>query len=340
MRRGCCRPTARHRKLLITGFFAMVLLEAPIEIITPTKRYPPVGHCIYCGVYTKQLSKEHIIAHGLAGDSLILPGASCRACAEKTRDWETACLRHLWWPFRTRIGAPNSGKQQPKSFAMRQMKVKEFRTDGSIDYEKVAETSIDPMDFPLVFLAYRFPPPAVLIGRDPQAHVNFEAVCKISQEEFKKFAPSDKDGFRIAPMDPNSYCRMLAKIAHAYAVAELGESSFRPYLRNIIRGEPFATVAPLLRWIGGDDKSPPAAQHLHDIQWRVQTVNVSNFLVVSLRLFSFIGSPQYHIVVGELTRPLDQLPFLQTPLYTIKVKTALPLGELVPLNQGLGTTGA
>jgi len=62
--------------------------------------------------------------------------------------------------------------------------------------------------------------------------------------------------------------------------------------------------------------------------------------MVSLRLFSFMGSPRYHIIVGELTRPLNKLPFLQQPLYTIDVKTTLPLGELVPLDQGLRAAGA
>jgi len=49
-------------------------------------------------------------------------------------------------------------------------------------------------------------------------------MARINEEEFRKYAPGDKDGFRIAPMNPDAYARMLAKIAHAYAVAELGES--------------------------------------------------------------------------------------------------------------------
>jgi hypothetical protein len=308
----------------------MVIIEAPIEITTPTKRYRSVGHCIYCGVYSNKLTKEHIIAHGLAGNSLILPNSSCRDCADKTRDWENACLRHLWWPFRTRIGAPSSGKQVPKSFSVRQMKVTKINKDGSIGaYDKVAETFAGPMEFPLVFMAFKFPLPGLLIGRDPNAGIDIEAVAKISEEEFRKFAPGDKDGFLIARTDIEAYCRMLAKIAHSYAVAELGEAAFRPVLREFIRGKPLEHA---WHWIGSDTATPPPEQRLHDIQWLASTVNGFNYVMVSLRLFSFIGSPRYHIIVGELTRPLDQLPFLQQSLYTIDVKTALPLGELVPLD--------
>ena len=131
-------------------------------------------------------------------------------------------------------------------------------------------------------------------------------VCKINEDEFRKFAPNDGDGFRIAPMNPDAYSRMLAKIAHSYAIAELGEAAFNPVLRNFIRGQPMQA----LQWIGGDTESP----HLHSIQWSAQTANGHHYLIVSLRLFSFMGSPQYHIVVGELSCPLDKLPFLQQPL--------------------------
>jgi hypothetical protein len=261
----------------------MTIISAPIEITTPPKHYPPVGHCIYCGVCSKKLTKEHIIAHGLAGDSLILPKSSCRDCADKTRDAESACLRHLWWPFRTRIGMPTSGKQPPKSFIVRQMKVTKIHQDGSIDaYDKVAEQVVGPMEFPLVFLAYKFSSPGLLIGRDPTASMNIEVIGRISEEEFRKFAPGDKDGFRIAPMNIDAYCQMLAKIAHSYAVAELGPGSFRPVLRDFIRGRPLEQA---WHWIGSDTAIPAAEQHLHDIQWSVSNVSGINYVMISLRLF-------------------------------------------------------
>jgi hypothetical protein len=63
----------------------MPFIEAPIEIVTPPKRYAPIRHCIYCGAYSKHLSKEHIIPFGLTEDSLILPKASCLSCRDITR---------------------------------------------------------------------------------------------------------------------------------------------------------------------------------------------------------------------------------------------------------------
>lgn len=309
----------------------MPAIQAPIEITTPNKRYNPVGQCIYCGTHIRALTKEHIIAHGLAGNSLVLPKSSCRACADKTRDAENACLRHLWWPFRTRIGAPNSGKQNPKRFLVRQMKVTNLNPDGTIEgYDKTAETSVEPMEYPFVFLSYKFEFPGIIIGRDPNAETKIEVLARINEEEFRKFAPNDKDGFRIAPMDLDSYCRMLCKIAHSYAIAELGLGSFRPFLQRFIRGRKLKHA---WHWIGSDTVIPPAATHLHDIQWSVPTIDGIVYVMVSMRLFSFMGSPRYHIIVGELIRPVDQLPFLQQPLYTIDVKAPLPISEMTKMGR-------
>ena len=315
----------------------LVMIAAPIEIVTPPKKYTPVGRCIYCGVFTNSLTKEHIVAHGLAGNSLVLPKASCTVCQTHTRNAETACLRHLWWPFRTRLGFPTSGKQPPKDFIVRQMKVTKLNEDGTIEgYDKTAELRVDPPDFPLMFLTYKFDFPGLIVGRDPNSGINVEIMMRHNEAEVRKFIPEDKDGIRIAPADQDSFCRMLCKIAHAYAIAELGFGSFRPELTDFIRGK---ILHQAWHWIGSNTANPPPEQRLHDIKWSVPTVAGRVYVMVSLRLFSFIGAPQYHIVVGELTRPVDQLPFLDQPLYTIDVKAPLPLGALVPLDKVLGRTG-
>jgi hypothetical protein len=102
------------------------------------------------------------------------------------------------------------------------------------------------------------------------------------------------------------------------AVAELGESVFRPVLREFIRGHSMQA----LQWIGGDSISPNAEQRLHDIHWRVQAVNDVNYLVV--RLFSFVGRPQDPIAVGSLLRPVDQLPFVQRVQTSVQANKAEP----------------
>jgi hypothetical protein len=56
----------------------------PIDIISETKRFPPVGRCVYCGVYSDKLEMEHVLPFGIAGNAMLLPKSSCRTCASIT----------------------------------------------------------------------------------------------------------------------------------------------------------------------------------------------------------------------------------------------------------------
>jgi len=312
----------------------MVEFAKPIEIGTAPKLYKPARQCIYCGRHATKLTQEHIIPYGLAADSLKLPAASCERCAEKTKQFETICLRHMWWPFRTKIGAPSRGKEKPESFLMRSIKVREVKADGTLDYEHGTTTSVSPERFPLIYVAFTFPAPAVLVDRDPSAPVDYAIWAAHNPDEMKALGLKDKEGFRIAPGEPEAFSRLLAKIAHAYAAAELGLDALEPALARYIMGNPM----PALKWIGGDTIVQPPRPVLHDIRWRIQQVGAINYVVVDLRLFSFLGSPQYHVVVGELKRPLDQLPFLKQPLYTIDIQPPLPSGELMPFGDAIRGT--
>jgi hypothetical protein len=50
---------------------------------------------------------------------------------------------------------------------------------------------------------------------------------------------------------------MLAKIAHSYAVAELGIDGFKPFLNKIILG---ANIHHLSHYVGGTRVIPPASK--------------------------------------------------------------------------------
>jgi hypothetical protein len=92
--------------------------------------------------------------------------------------------------------------------------------------------------------------------------------------------------------------RLLAKIGHAYAVAELGTDAFKPYLIGIMRGQ---DPGLLHHVIGSDDTPLPAATDLHEIELLPPgAIGPANLVVVKLRLFSnYPGMPTHYIVVGE-----------------------------------------
>jgi hypothetical protein len=306
-----------------------------VEIVTQFKRYQSVGHCIYCGTYSRQLEKEHIIPFGLASDSLVLPKASCRTCADLINKFETACLQHMWWPFRKRIGAPTRRKNQPEMLEIRRIRGAKVGDDGVLQYQTAGITKLPPTEFPLIFYTFVFTTPGILIGRDPSASVPYDAWGKVNEEDFRKQAPGHGEGFRAGPEIPGALARMIAKIAHAYAVAELGEKSFNPLLRGLIRGErqnPFHLV-------GGELAVPEATEHFHEIGLEATCVGNVDYLIANIRLFAFIGAPQYRVVVGELYSAIDQKAFLTKPLYAIDIKPLVPPLKLGPLAVTPGGAG-
>jgi hypothetical protein len=112
------------------------------------------------------------------------------------------------------------------------------------------------------------------------------------------FLGSDDEGILMGPITPNVFARLLAKIGHAYAVAE-NRFKVRPLLRDLILGKTDTANY----WVGGEEEIPPLPSEplLHDIRGRRCTVNGERtYLVVDIRLLVFLETPLYHVVVGEI----------------------------------------
>ena len=298
----------------------------PIRIVTQPKRYQPVGHCIYCGTDTTALSEEHVLPFGLAGDSLVLPRASCPTCQKNTGKVETVCLRHLWWPFRTKIGAP-SRNQPPENFSLKRMRVDGYdRVNDEITaYTQLSTDELRPEEFPLFYQTFVFPPPGIFVGRLSSKAIEYRSWCKIDDSEFRKFAGRDKEGFRLGPGEPEAFCRMLAKIAHAYTEAELGGSLFTPLLTKYIRGGPLDR----LQWIGCSEEIPAPVTALHEIRITQETFQRTNYIVIYIRLFACIGTPVHRVVVGKLLSSLDHIPASANSLYTVDIEGTIPFQDTV-----------
>lgn len=131
---------------------------------------------------------------------------------------------------------------------------------------------------------------------------------------------------------------MLAKVAHSYAIAELGYDSFEHSLTPLIRGFQFEGEP---QWIGGMPSSEDTPKtRLHEIGWEIIEVGSTAYVTVSLRFFCFLGTPSYRVVVGKLKRALNDFPFLKQPLYTIDIEQPVPLPNLTPVTHILrGTRG-
>jgi hypothetical protein len=99
-----------------------------------------------------------------------------------------------------------------------------------------------------------------------------------------------------ATMEAHQFCLMLAKIAHAYAVAELGLGSFSPFLSQIITSADLSNRA---QYIGGLADSEPKSNGLHELSIDSHTCARPNIVAVRLRLLASLEAPTYFLAVGR-----------------------------------------
>lgn len=186
--------------------------------LAPGKRYQPVRRCIYCGQQGGALTTEHIVPRGLHGN-LLLPEASCKACEKITTGFEHRVLRGFMEAGRRAMGISSRHKKHkkpaalpitfigaddqtwtqdlPVSDALRIVHLPEFIRPGCLG-------GASPDDNPesLVLVAVH----TLHVG-DAQRTIQANAAAGLEYE----------DAIDLWP-----FVRMLAKIAHAYYIAEKG----------------------------------------------------------------------------------------------------------------------
>ncbi len=253
----------------------------------PSIVYKAVGRCIYCraeGTRSEPLGKEHIVPYGLGGD-WILPRASCRTCAKITGEIERYCQREMFGSLRVRMGLP-SRKGHPTTLPL------EFiRPDG-----RRAQQSVPSNKVPMALIGFRFPAPGLLRGLSPTVNFEGDLIAKPVDDAAWRARPK-MERFKVGQINMLTFARMLAKIGHAYIVANFGLDSFRPYLLDLILGR--STTAPY--WIGGDPHPPAAetASALHHVYRQDCLRDGQQYLLAAVHLFSVANMPRYHVVVGE-----------------------------------------
>jgi hypothetical protein len=266
-------------------------LWGPVVLIRWTApQYPPLGSCIYCGS-TEGLTNEHIIPFALLpkGGDWFLPKASCGVCADITKRFEGVTLGHMYSPLRAKMDLKSRRKRTGKTTALYNYR------DGSL-----VEQEIDTSAFPAVFAGFKWPEPGIMLNQPPRARFVGEFTVKCDEAEMRRHV-SDTQAMRVTRAAPDHFGKMLAKIAHAFAVAEFGHA-FEPLLPRYILGQ--EDIGPHL--VGGDpaERSEPL-RFMHylsaHICWREGT---EHYLAVSIELFAGIGMPRYQVIVGRCGKQL------------------------------------
>jgi hypothetical protein len=117
--------------------------------------------------------------------------------------------------------------------------------------------------------------------------------------EVKTYLPGDKHGVLLAMIDYNAFFRLLAKIAHSFAVARIGIDGFRHRIPPLLIGKSGDSVDTFPYLVGGDVQDLPTEKSLHVLDDHQVSISGVRFRVVTIRLFAFMRMPRYQIVVGE-----------------------------------------
>jgi hypothetical protein len=270
--------------LITTVLIAMsdiLVHRFPIEKTFDHHGYPAVGRCIYCESPDTHLTKEHIIGKAIGG-TVTLAKASCVKCRDITRDIEQFCFRGVLRNLRLRDGFKSSHpKGQPVKARIRSMD----------DTQTVIE--VPTSELPNVMVLPKVPPPICIFGEWPTPASVSLVVLDVGVE-----SPMNHR-IDIGPFCADTYGKMLAKIAHSYAVAELGIENFDPLLPAVIADDasmPFRFVG----CIGQVGNNLPKEDILHRLSFECWEVSGVLYAVVVIRILAYTGAPDYHVVVGTV----------------------------------------
>lgn len=249
--------------------------------------FKPLGRCCYCGAADVALSDEHVIPFSLEG-TLILPTASCLKCADITKRFEQTVARGMLGNFRAR----NDGKTRRKKERPTHLPIFIQGKDGQ---EK--EVLVPTKNHPGTFALFEWGPPGYFLGRKPKEDPK---TIRILGHKGLKLEPQIDDPWHtIVMVNENAFLRMLAKIAHCFAVGIVENKSqhLNPMLTDLILGK----SRDLYHFIGSSTGPiPPSGDDFHILRLDPVRFRGQVLLIARIRLFQFLGTPVYTVIVGEL----------------------------------------
>lgn len=152
-------------------------------------------------------------------------------------------------------------------------------------------------DHPYWLVTMGFGAPGVLVGagEDYAPRVEIQLLpCKNWAQRMSKVRRGANTPFQV---DTIGFQRILAKIAHSFAVATIGQENFEPVLPSLILGP---TEGKLDQYVGGFRPEEEGRSVLPTTFHHIGISGQDEWLVVRLRLFAFIErTPTYLVVVGK-----------------------------------------
>lgn len=249
--------------------------------------YSPANRCIYCGATDVPLYDEHIWPDGLGGKH-ILPKSSCKPCeALINKEFEQYSLRHIFGLIRHKLGIRSSKKRpaQPVRLSVQR---------GAYQQTVIADEGHIPANLVLPV----FPLPTVMFNKPPTRTIQI-SVWVWRSDDYDALLSRYHALSLSGSLDPYKVARFVAKIAHAFGTANLGDV-FKPRLPDIILGKTDLYI----EYVGSVGQEQSVSWPLHQIALGHTRIDgLGDFAVAYVRFFATYGAPLYCAVLGELTKP-------------------------------------
>jgi hypothetical protein len=261
------------------------------------KVFPPVGRCIYCGAHDCKLGDEHIIPQGLGGN-MILPASSSRDCERVVgAQLEGRILHKTNGPFaalRLRLDFKSKRpKDRPESLP--------FTIKSKDGVARVVQIPANRV--PKYWFAYiTETSPGIFVGRKPDEPARAAVYSMFDTQDFAALSDLGDQISVPGAGDGRDLARLLAKIAHAAAIAEYGIEAFEPWLPNFILGKDNCT---LHYYVAGHENKNTDQKGIHSISlgtWKSDGVHIG----ARIRLFGRWGTPDYEVAVGRFKQACNE----------------------------------
>ena len=266
--------------------------------IASSALFPSLGKYIYCP-NTDGLTDEHTIPLCLGGNQVIVDG-SCKECQKATHAIEGHVCGRMFKALRVHHKIPTRRpKDRPTHLVV---------LDGTSPHD-ANPRQISVEEAPGVVVFPIFSQPTVIAGGPPRllSFLSY-STTENARERISKLRTVEGFSNVLTYIDfnPSRFGRVLAKIAHAIAVAVFGnqvQSELAPLILDR-HGNPFSHVG-----CGFPTILPaPTPNTLHQVGTDTVDINGVKYLFVQLRLFGYLGSPhgessvwppEYSILVGR-----------------------------------------
>lgn len=279
--------------------------------MTTSTKWPRtgVGVCIYCGRKPSQcgsLDREHTMPFLLNGPLAlqfrVLQKASCKECANKTKEFEQRLTRGVFLPLRvvtksrSRTGLSRTG----------------FPLIDKTTRRRHLEHTIEIKNIPWLAIVQRMLPPRCILGTGPALFqsliFNYQFV---ENPEFIKMDDSDIRAdlrYSVTWQNPDIY-RLYAKIAYCEAIYIYGYEDLESDLPSYILGKAWDYNYLVGEFSGrfpisaidnfGEPSSKPILHKVCLLHDNSSTPRVACLI----RLFTKHNFPRIEVVVGNLKRP-------------------------------------